>query len=190
VKEGRLIHERRKPMMKIIAAAAFVAAPWQPAHAQAIVGSIPEEFQGDWCWQENTDGEQVFRPGDAFTIEPGLYVNARQLDILPDTPRNRAFVAKVRAAVTRYQNTGVRIEDDYVVTATGVEWITHAPREIAEVEAEIAAAQETQQIAATDARKRLHKERHEQHQQEVDAKIAELKTKLRPHKKETTAQST
>jgi hypothetical protein len=37
---GRLIHERRKPMMKIIAAAAFLAAPWQPAHAQAIVGSI------------------------------------------------------------------------------------------------------------------------------------------------------
>ena len=35
--------------MKIIAAAAFVAAPWQPAHAQAIVGSIPEEFRGDWC---------------------------------------------------------------------------------------------------------------------------------------------
>ena len=32
-------------MMKIIAAAAFVAAPWQPAHAQAIVGSIPEEFR-------------------------------------------------------------------------------------------------------------------------------------------------
>jgi hypothetical protein len=33
-------------MMKIIAAAAFVAAPWQPAQAQAIVGSIPEEFRG------------------------------------------------------------------------------------------------------------------------------------------------
>jgi hypothetical protein len=31
-------------MMKIIAAAAFVAAPWQPAHAQAIVGSIQRSF--------------------------------------------------------------------------------------------------------------------------------------------------
>ena len=30
-KEGRLIHERKKPMMKIIAAAAFVVAPWTPA---------------------------------------------------------------------------------------------------------------------------------------------------------------
>ena len=48
-------------MMKIIAAAAFVAAPWQPAHAQAIVGSIPEEFRGDWC-QENTK-DNIFKPG-------------------------------------------------------------------------------------------------------------------------------
>jgi Xaa-Pro aminopeptidase len=84
------------------------------------------------------DDEQVFRPGDVFTIEPGLYVSTRLLDILPDTPRNRAFAAKVRAAVVRYQNTGVRIEDDYVVTPTGLEWITPAPREIAEVEAAIA----------------------------------------------------
>lgn len=82
--------------------------------------------------------ERVFRPGDAFTIEPGIYVNTRLLDILPDTPRNRAFAAKVRAAVRRYQNTGVRIEDDYVVTPTGLEWITPAPRDIAEVEAAIA----------------------------------------------------
>ena len=82
--------------------------------------------------------ERVFRPGDAFTIEPGIYVNTRLLDILPDTPRNRAFAAKVRAAVLRYQNTGVRIEDDYIVTPTGLEWITPAPREIAEVEGAIA----------------------------------------------------
>lgn len=82
--------------------------------------------------------ERVFRPGDAFTNEPGIYVNTRLLDILPDTPRNRAFAAAARAAVVRYQNTGVRIEDDYVVTATGVERITHGPREIKEVEAAIA----------------------------------------------------
>jgi hypothetical protein len=43
-------------MNKFIAAALFIAAQWQPAHAQAILGSIPEEFRGDWCWQENTNG--------------------------------------------------------------------------------------------------------------------------------------
>jgi Xaa-Pro aminopeptidase len=82
--------------------------------------------------------ERVFRPGDAFTIEPGIYVNTRLLDILPETPRNHAFAAKVRAAVLRYQNTGVRIEDDYIVTPTGLEWITPAPRDLADVEAAIA----------------------------------------------------
>jgi len=50
-------------MMKIIAAAAFVAAPWQLAHAQAIVGSIPEEFRGDWC-QESTK-DNIFKPAAA-----------------------------------------------------------------------------------------------------------------------------
>ena len=67
-------------MMKIIAAVAFAAAPWLPAHAQTIVGSIPEEFRGDWC-QESTK-ENVFKPSggklkagslsiDRMTIETG-----------------------------------------------------------------------------------------------------------------------
>ena len=51
-------------MKKIIAAAAFAAAPWQPAHAQTILGSIPEEFRGDWCWPENSKGEEIFRRGE------------------------------------------------------------------------------------------------------------------------------
>jgi len=80
-------------------------------------------------------GDRTFKVGDAFTIEPGLYVSTRQLDVLPDTPKNRAFVAKVRAAVERYQGTGVRIEDDYLITPEGLEWITRVPRDIAEIEA-------------------------------------------------------
>lgn len=80
-------------------------------------------------------GDRTFKIGDAFTIEPGIYVHQKLLDILPDTPRNRAFIAKVKDAVLRYQNTGVRIEDDYVITKSGTEWITPAPREIQEIEA-------------------------------------------------------
>ena len=80
-------------------------------------------------------GDQTFKQGDAFTIEPGLYITPRLLDILPDTPKNQAFKNKVRKAVERYQNNGVRIEDDYVITDKGLEWITKVPREIDEIEA-------------------------------------------------------
>jgi hypothetical protein len=40
----------KKAMNKFIAAAALVATQWQSAYAQTILGSIPEEFRGDWCW--------------------------------------------------------------------------------------------------------------------------------------------
>jgi len=81
-------------------------------------------------------GDRRFAVGDAFTIEPGIYVSRRQLEILPDTPRNRAFAARVRNAVERFAGTGVRIEDSYVITARGLERISAGvPREIAEVEA-------------------------------------------------------
>ena len=76
-----------------------------------------------------------YQVGDAFTIEPGIYVSSRMLDVLPDTPRNRAFIAKVRPAVARYDMTGVRIEDDYIITEKGLERVSTAPREIAEIEA-------------------------------------------------------
>ena len=80
----------------------------------------------------------TFAPGDVFTIEPGVYVSTRLLDILPDTPKNRTMIAKVRAAVSRYNNIGIRIEDDYAITPTGVEWLSRAPREAGEVESAMA----------------------------------------------------
>jgi Xaa-Pro aminopeptidase len=77
-----------------------------------------------------------FAPGSAFTIEPGIYVRGDVLDYLPDTPRNRALIQRIRPAVQRYRDIGVRIEDDYFVTEAGVERVTAgAPREVAEIEA-------------------------------------------------------
>jgi Xaa-Pro aminopeptidase len=77
-----------------------------------------------------------FEPGDVFTVEPGLYFSPDLLASLPDTPANRKMLAKIRPAFEKYKGIGVRIEDDYALTQSGLEWLsTGAPREIADVEA-------------------------------------------------------
>ena len=75
-----------------------------------------------------------FRLNEPFTIEPGVYISTALLDMLADTPKNRAFIAKVRPVVERYNHIGIRIEDDYLVTTDGVEWLSKAPREMKEIE--------------------------------------------------------
>jgi Xaa-Pro aminopeptidase len=76
-----------------------------------------------------------FQVGEVFTIEPGIYISTKLLDMLPDTPRNRAFIARVRPMVERYNNIGIRIEDDYIVREDGLEWLSRGPRTAAEIEA-------------------------------------------------------
>lgn len=73
--------------------------------------------------------------GSAFTLEPGIYVRGNLLSIISDTPRNREMKAKLGAAMQRYANIGVRIEDDFLVTSSGVlRPSAIVPREIDEVE--------------------------------------------------------
>lgn len=81
-----------------------------------------------------------FQEGEVFTIEPGIYISTALLEMLADTPKNRQFIARVRAAVARYNHTGIRIEDDFLVTAGGAEWLSRAPREPAEIEATMRSA--------------------------------------------------
>jgi Xaa-Pro aminopeptidase len=74
-------------------------------------------------------------PGMAFTIEPGIYIREAALDDLPKTAANLAFAEKVRPLVQKYKNIGVRIEDSYLLTDSGLERLSAGvPRTIAEVE--------------------------------------------------------
>jgi hypothetical protein len=78
--------------------------------------------------------------GSAISIEPGIYVRPGHLATLPDTPRNRALIEAVGAAWERHDGIGVRIEDDYLMLPSGLEWISRAPREIDEIEEAMAGA--------------------------------------------------
>jgi Xaa-Pro aminopeptidase len=74
-------------------------------------------------------------PGMVFTNEPGIYIRPDALDTLPRTSENEKFIAAVRPAFEKYKNIGVRIEDDLLVTAGEVKWMTEAlPRKISEIE--------------------------------------------------------
>jgi Xaa-Pro aminopeptidase len=82
------------------------------------------------------EGDQVFRAGDVTTVEPGLYVDTAFIASLPDTPKNRAMRAKLAPAFAKYGGMGIRIEDDYLITSSGSEWLSKgAPREASEIEA-------------------------------------------------------
>jgi len=74
-------------------------------------------------------------PGMAFTIEPGIYIRQAALDNLPRTPDNLAFIEKVQPLLDKYKNIGVRVEDSFLLTDSGLENLSAAvPRTIEEIE--------------------------------------------------------
>lgn len=80
--------------------------------------------------------EGSFQFGSVVTIEPGLYIRGDAFDYLPDTEANRAMIARLRPVHQRYRDIGVRIEDVFILTPSGVERPSSpAPREVAEIEA-------------------------------------------------------
>jgi Xaa-Pro aminopeptidase len=81
------------------------------------------------------DYRRPLEPGMTFVIEPGIYVREAALDELEKTPENQAFIEKVRPAVRRYRDIGVRIEDSFLLTETGlVNLSAKVPRTLEDVE--------------------------------------------------------
>lgn len=81
-----------------------------------------------------------FAAGMAFTIEPGIYIREAALEALPRTAENLAFIEKVRPLVAEYKDTGIRIEDSFLLTDAGLERLSSTvPRTADEVERFLAA---------------------------------------------------
>jgi Xaa-Pro aminopeptidase len=87
--------------------------------------------------------------GMIMTNEPGIYIREDALSYFPDSPAVKAFIEQVRPAFERYKNIGVRIEDDMLITKTGVEWMTkNLPRKMNEIEAFMARASKEVNLSA------------------------------------------
>jgi Xaa-Pro aminopeptidase len=82
------------------------------------------------------DSKDALVPGMAFTIEPGIYIRQSALDALPRTAENNALVEKIQPAVKKYADIGVRVEDSFLLVASGLRRLSSAvPRTIEEIEA-------------------------------------------------------
>jgi Xaa-Pro aminopeptidase len=81
------------------------------------------------------NADRPLEPGVAFVIEPGIYIQDGALDNLEKTPENTAFIAKVRPAFEKYRNIGVRVEDSFLLTESGLKHLSaRVPRTMEDVE--------------------------------------------------------
>jgi len=82
------------------------------------------------------DRNRKLEAGMAFVIEPGLYIRQSAIDALPKTPENASLIARIQPAVTRYLDLGVRVEDSFLLEASGPRRLSASvPRTIEEIEA-------------------------------------------------------
>ncbi len=125
-------------------------ATYQMTNREGKVVDLPQvqlwNFHGLGHWlgmnvHDVGDYGTPLKAGMVYTNEPGIYIREDALNYMPDTPANREFKAKIKQAYEKYKSIGVRIEDDMLVTETGVEWMTaKLPRKMSDIEAFMAKA--------------------------------------------------
>lgn len=86
---------------------------------------LPGAFIRDLIAVDTAIGRPL-KEGMVLTVEPGIYLRRNGLDILYDTFRGRVgneeineFIDKVGPVYSKYENIGVRIEDDVLITDDG-----------------------------------------------------------------------
>ena len=78
-------------------------------------------------------------PGMIVTVEPGLYFRPDALEALPKTPDMAKFASSVKPAFEKFKGIGVRIEDDILITPSGVKILSaEVPSKLEDVEAAMA----------------------------------------------------
>ncbi|MDX2430431.1 MAG: aminopeptidase P N-terminal domain-containing protein [Bacteroides sp.] len=85
---------------------------------------------------------RILEPGMVLTIEPGIYIRENGLDQAfemfahnADSSEIASFVDSVRPLYEQYTNTGVRIEDDILITNDGNLVLSrYAPKEVEDIE--------------------------------------------------------
>jgi Xaa-Pro aminopeptidase len=79
--------------------------------------------------------DRPLTPGMSFVIEPGVYIRESALEYLPKTPANAAFIERVRPAVQKYNGIGIRVEDSFLLTESGLQRLSASvPRTVEEIE--------------------------------------------------------
>jgi len=104
------------------------------------VGGIPKEIHANRDKRLGWKGLRCWRPleeGMVITVEPGVYFNEWLLRKSFEDPELAPFLVK-EVCETYIGFGGVRLEDDVLVTADGIENLTCVPRTIDDVEATMA----------------------------------------------------